>query len=147
MQQQKERKKGLTANPSMATRPTKSSLALVNPIPPEVPKMPSSVFPPAAWKTRHHHISHPISPCIALGKLLTSIRSSRREEAKFSWQSSRRSAEIISTPPHHDSNFSLDALPTAMCDTFFLEQIFPKVASPYPSHIHIHIHTRPIMTP
>jgi hypothetical protein len=28
----------------MATRPTNSSFALVNPIPPEVPKIPSSVF-------------------------------------------------------------------------------------------------------
>jgi hypothetical protein len=33
-----------TANPNMATRPTNSSFALVNPIPPEVPKIPSSVF-------------------------------------------------------------------------------------------------------
>lgn len=79
----------------MATRPTKSSLALVNPIPPEVPKMPSSVFPPPPCTTRHHHISHPISPRIALGELLTSITSLRGEEAQISWQSSCRSAEIV----------------------------------------------------
>lgn len=35
---------GRTAKPSMATRPTKSSFALVNPNPPEVPKMPSSIL-------------------------------------------------------------------------------------------------------
>jgi len=35
---------GLTANPIMATRPTKSSFCLVKPMPPEVPKMPSSTF-------------------------------------------------------------------------------------------------------
>jgi hypothetical protein len=34
----------LTANPSMATRPTKSSFSLVKPMPPDVPKMPSSIF-------------------------------------------------------------------------------------------------------
>lgn len=34
----------LTAKPIMATRPTKSSFALVKPIPPEVPKIPSSTF-------------------------------------------------------------------------------------------------------
>ena len=41
----------LTANPSIATRPTKSSFAFVNPIPPDVPKMPSSTLG-AAYKER-----------------------------------------------------------------------------------------------
>lgn len=34
----------LTAKPIIATRPTKSSFCLVKPIPPEVPKIPSSIF-------------------------------------------------------------------------------------------------------
>jgi hypothetical protein len=34
----------LTANPIIATRPTKSSFSLVKPIPPEVPKIPSSTL-------------------------------------------------------------------------------------------------------
>ncbi len=32
------------AKPSMATRPTNSSFSLVKPIPPDVPKIPSSTF-------------------------------------------------------------------------------------------------------
>lgn len=40
----RRRDRGLTAKPIMATRPTKSSLALVKPMPPDVPKIPSSTL-------------------------------------------------------------------------------------------------------
>lgn len=54
-----QRKDVLTAKPIMATRPTKSSFALVKPMPPDVPNIPSSVFGfgSGAWIKKWEHLN------------------------------------------------------------------------------------------
>lgn len=46
----------LTANPIIATRPTKSSFSLVKPIPPEVPKIPSSTLGFSTYRRKIFHV-------------------------------------------------------------------------------------------
>lgn len=49
----------LTENPIIATRPTKSSFSLVKPIPPEVPKMPSSTLGlGSTYRTKRFHVKN-----------------------------------------------------------------------------------------